>query len=277
MSDAIRVDRAGRRADVVLDRGEKRNALTLAMWRELARTFRDLDADDDLRCIVLRGSGEQDFSAGADISEFQSVRSDRAQAREYGATVESAIAAIAECRHPTVAAIRGACVGGGLELAAVCDIRIATSSSRLGAPVSRIGVTMAPAEMVALVDLVGRATLAELLLTAEALDAKRTLSLGLVNRVVYEAQFENKLARGLWSARVSSSWLTSWPGPCAGSSSLISAPTSSSWRASRETRRERIDRPSWQENRPRSCCSTAASAALRSTSNATKAEASRGD
>jgi len=194
MSDAIRVDRAGRRANVVLDRGEKRNALTLAMWRELARTFRDLDADDDLRCIVLRGSGEQDFSAGADISEFQSVRSDRAQAREYGATVESAIAAIAECRHPTVAAIRGACVGGGLELAAVCDIRIATSSSRLGAPVSRIGVTMAPAEMVALVDLVGRATLAELLLTAEVVDAKRALSLGLVNRVVSEAQFENELA-----------------------------------------------------------------------------------
>ena len=194
MSNPIRIDRAGTAAHVVLDRAEKRNALTLAMWRELARTFRELDADDDLRCVVLRGSGERDFSAGADISEFQSVRSDRTQAREYGAIVESALGAIAVCRHPTVAGIRGACVGGGLELAAVCDIRIATSSSRLGAPISRIGVTMAPAEMVGLIDLVGRATLAELLLTAEIVDADRALALGLVNRVVSDERFETEIA-----------------------------------------------------------------------------------
>jgi enoyl-CoA hydratase/carnithine racemase len=137
-----------------------------------------------VRAIVLRGRGEKAFSPGADISEFAEQRADAAQAKAYGAVMHEAMYAIAECRHPTVAQIHGICVGGGLEVALTCDIRICGASARFGVPISRLGLVMAYPEIEALIDLVGRSTALEILFEGRVFDAAEALAKRLVNRVV---------------------------------------------------------------------------------------------
>lgn len=176
-------------AVVTLNRPEKLNAIPRALWPELAATLRMLAADDGVRCVVLRGGGGN-FGAGADIAEFPAVRANAAQAREYGALMHAALRAVAECRHPTVALIEGACVGAGLELASSCDLRIAGASSRFGVPIARIGVTMAVPELEALVGVVGRAAALAILLEGRVFDSTEALRLGLVTRVVPDDQVE---------------------------------------------------------------------------------------
>ena len=128
---AILIEReeAGTCAIVRLNRPDKRNALTLAMWRDLELAFRELEADGALRCIVVRGAGGN-FAAGADLSEFPALRATAAQAGAYGQQMIAALTAIRDCRHPTVAAIEGLCVGGGLEIALMCDLRLGAADSR---------------------------------------------------------------------------------------------------------------------------------------------------
>src|SRR3970282_2561588 len=93
-----------------------------------------LSADDTLRCVVVRGAGAKAFAAGADIAEFAGERANAKQAKEYGTIIHETMQAVARCRHPTVALIQGACVGGGLEIAAMCDLRVAGQSGRFGIP-----------------------------------------------------------------------------------------------------------------------------------------------
>lgn len=190
MSDLILVHRADVLATVVLNREHKLNALTKAMWRQLGETMDALSADDTLRCIIVRGAGEKSFSPGNDIGEFASERSNRDQARAYGGIMQNTFRAFAECRHPVVAMIHGICVGGGLEIAAACDLRICGESSRFGAPIKRLGLVMALPEIQVLVNLVGRATALEVLLEGEILDAQQALAKGLVTRVVSDDQVE---------------------------------------------------------------------------------------
>ena len=131
-------------ATVTIEHAGKLNALTVAMWQDLARMMHELSADDSLRCIVLRGAGDQAFAAGADIAEFKAVRSTREQGVQYHREfVYGALKAVAECRHPVVAMIHGPCVGGGLELACQCDLRIAGESARFGVPINRLGFSIA--------------------------------------------------------------------------------------------------------------------------------------
>jgi len=165
MSGHITVNRVRTVATVLIDNADKLNALTVAMWRELAHTMRELSADDDLRCIVLRGAGDQAFAAGADIAEFASVRSTRKQGVKYhGEYVCGALHAVAECRHPVVAMIHGPCVGGGLELACQCDLRISGESGRFGVPINRLGFSIAYDELVAVLPVLGRAAALEILI-----------------------------------------------------------------------------------------------------------------
>jgi len=184
MSELIRVERDGAIAAVVLNRAEKLNALTRPMWQELGATIAQLSADETLRCIVLRGAGEKAFSPGNDISEFETVRSNKAQAREYGKVMHATAQALADCRHPLVAQIHGLCVGGGLEIAALCDLRICGQSSRFGAPIKNLGLVMAYAEMAPLVKLVGSAIALEILLEGRIFDAQEAKDKGLVTRIV---------------------------------------------------------------------------------------------
>ena len=171
-------------AHVTIANKARRNALTVALWDELKAAFERLAADEPLRCIVVRGDGNA-FCAGADMSEFEHVRSTHAQVERFHEEhVLGALTAIAECPVPVVAAIGGVCMGGGLEIAAVCDIRIASESALFGAPVGKLGFPLAFAETQAVFRLVGPAVLSELLLEGRVFDAAQALAKGLVSRVV---------------------------------------------------------------------------------------------
>lgn len=191
MSEHILVQRKDAVATVVLNRPRKLNAMTKSMWCELGETFRALSGEDELRCIVLRGAGEKSFSPGNDIGEFENERANIGQARVYGAIMAGTINALGECRHPIVASIHGICVGGGLEIACCCDIRICGASSRFGVPVNKLGLVMAPPELEGLVRLVGQAAAMEMLLEGRIFGAEEALRLGLVNRVVADEEVEN--------------------------------------------------------------------------------------
>jgi enoyl-CoA hydratase len=184
MSDVVKIERQEGIATVTLDRPDKLNALNKAMWSGVGDAFAELSSDASVRCVVLRGAGDKAFSPGADIGEFGTERSDVAKATAYGGLMHGAMGSIDACPHPTIAAIRGICVGGGLELAAMCDLRICGTSSRFGVPINRIGVVMAYPEMKALVDLVGRAAALEILFEGRVFAADEALAKGLVTRVV---------------------------------------------------------------------------------------------
>lgn len=180
----ILIERDGFIATVILNRPHKLNALTRSMWRSLGEAFETLSADDSLRCVIVRGAGERAFSPGNDISEFATERANKRQAIDYGHDMHQTAARIAACRHPVVAQIHGICVGGGLEIAALADLRICGTSSRFGAPIKNLGLVMAYDEMAPLVRLVGQSVALELLLEGRLLDAGQAREKGLVNRVV---------------------------------------------------------------------------------------------
>jgi enoyl-CoA hydratase len=184
MRELVYVERDGAIATVVLNRAEKLNALTRGMWASLGDTVERLSADDSLRCVIIRGAGEKSFSPGNDIAEFAHERSSKKQAIEYGKVMHRTADALANCRHPLIARIHGICVGGGLEIAALCDLRICGESSRFGAPIKNLGLVMAYAEMAPLVRLVGAAVALEILLEGRIFDAAEAKEKRLVTRVV---------------------------------------------------------------------------------------------
>jgi enoyl-CoA hydratase len=184
VGDFIRIEREGFIATAVLNRPEKLNALTKPMWRLLGETIDTLSADDTLRCIIVRGAGEKAFSPGNDIAEFATERANKIQAIEYGKVMHETARAFARCRHPLVAQIHGICVGGGLEIAALCDLRICGTSSRFGAPIKNLGLVMAYPEMAPLIRLAGADVALEILLEGRIFDAQEALQKRLVTRVV---------------------------------------------------------------------------------------------
>jgi enoyl-CoA hydratase/carnithine racemase len=188
--DTILVQRDGAIATVVLNRPDKLNALTRRMWVRLGEVFAQLHVDDPLRCIVIRGAGTRAFAPGNDIAEFAAERSQVEQARAYGDDMRRAIEAIGGCRHPIVAQIHGICVGGGLEIAGLADLRICGESSRFGVPINKLGLVMAYAEIGALIALVGEPIALEILLEGRIFDAREARDKGLVTRVVPDDQVE---------------------------------------------------------------------------------------
>jgi enoyl-CoA hydratase/carnithine racemase len=174
---------AGPIATVTLNRPAERNAVSLAMWRELARLFDLLGRDPAVRGIVLTGAGGN-FSVGADISEFGRVRASVAQSAEYERAVDAASAAIAATPKPVVAAIEGYCLGGGCHLSLACDFRFAAPDARLGIPAARLSIVYGVASTRRLLALVGLAAARRILYAAERLEAETALGLGLVDRVV---------------------------------------------------------------------------------------------
>jgi enoyl-CoA hydratase len=188
MSDLIQLERDGAIVTVVLNRPEKLNAMTKPMWQSLGDAIGMLSADDSVRCIVVRGAGEKSFSPGNDIAEFQTERSNKQQAIAYGRVMHATAAAFANCRHPLVAQIHGICVGGGLEIASFCDIRICGASSRFGAPIKNLGLVMAYQEMAPLVRLAGADVALEILLEGRVFDAAEAKDKRLVTRVVPDAE-----------------------------------------------------------------------------------------
>ncbi len=190
--EPVLTTRNGPVATVALNNPDRLNALNKPMWEALGAVMRELSADDSLRCVVLRGAGDKAFAAGADISEFARSRADSKQARRYGEVIDATMQAVSRCRHPVIAMIKGACVGGGLEIAAMCDLRICGASSRFGVPVKNLGLVMAYGELHGLLALVGRAVAAEILLEGRVFDAAEALQKRLVNRVVDDADVERE-------------------------------------------------------------------------------------
>jgi enoyl-CoA hydratase len=192
MSATVHVEVDTPIATVRLDGPERHNVLGVEGWTAMARAFEELSERDDVRSVAVRGTGGRAFSAGSDIGAFQTQRSAPADVRRYSEEIASAMRAVRACRHPTVAIIEGLCVGGGLEIAACCDLRVCGESSRFGAPINRLGLTMSHSELEPLVQLLGPGPVMEILLTGELINADRARTVGLVNHVWSDAAVVEK-------------------------------------------------------------------------------------
>jgi len=187
MSGAVLVERDGAISTVTLSNPGRMNALDKTMWAQLGSAIGMLGSDDAVRCIVVRGAGDKAFAAGADIAEFHAERANSKQAKQYSQQGIGWMHAIAECRHPTVALIQGACVGGGLLVASQCDLRICNESARFGVPVKNLGLTESYDELQGMMRVIGPAASLEILLEGRIWGAREAYEKGLVNRVVPDA------------------------------------------------------------------------------------------
>lgn len=194
MSDVIQLVKDGAVATVTLNRPDRMNALNLPMWRGLAEAFEAISADKSVGVVILRGAGTKAFAPGADIEEFDTLRATPAQAKEYDKVMRGALDAVRACPQPVVAAIWGPCVGGGLELACCCDIRISAKSGKFGVPINKISVVMAYPELAQIRRVAGAAAALEILLEARIMDADEALAKNLVNRVVEDDALEAEIA-----------------------------------------------------------------------------------
>ena len=185
-------------ATVTFDRPEQRNAIDYRGWQELRTIAETLGEADDVSVVVFTGAGDEAFSAGADIKDFELRRNSSAAARTYAEAFDGALDAIEAIPKPTLSLIKGVCVGGGAELAMATDIRISADNSRFGIPVARLGILVGYREMRRLVDLVGPGNASYLLLSGRLIDAAEAQRIGLVNTVVSLSEVEgyaNELAR----------------------------------------------------------------------------------
>jgi len=172
----------------------RRNAFDLAMWQKLPQLVQQLDQNSAVRLIILRGVGKSAFCSGADISEFSTVRATAAGGKAYEQANEAAFAALAHCSKPTLAAIRGFCMGGGVGLAASCDLRIAESGTEFGIPAARLGVGYPPRAMALVVAALGVQTAMDLFATARRFKAEEAQRIGFLARIFAPETFEQQLA-----------------------------------------------------------------------------------
>lgn len=169
---------------IVFNQPEKRNAVSVEMWQAMETIAADFAADDAVRVVVITGAGEKAFVSGADISQFETLRADADAQGQYDRMTAPGRAALAALDKPTIAMIRGYCIGGGLGIALGADIRIAAEDARFAIPAAKLGLAYAAAGLKRLVDLVGPAQAKEIMFTARQYDAAEALRIGLVNRVV---------------------------------------------------------------------------------------------
>ena len=182
-SDFLKTAVDGGVVTVTIDRPQRKNAMTQAMWREMARLFRAFADDDAVRAVVLRGAGG-DFCAGADIGEFETVRGSADSARLYESENSAAFAAVRDCPVPTIAAIGGICFGGGFGMAAACDIRIAAADAVFSVPAAKLGLAYPVDAMADIVHAVGPQVARHMAYSAARLDAAAALSAGFLLEVV---------------------------------------------------------------------------------------------
>ena len=195
MNDHILVDHLNSVATVTFNRPRQRNAISHEMWQSLVRIMESLDDDSSIRCVVFKGAGGEAFSAGADIKDFDEHRYDSAAAARYAIGFESALDRIENLRCPTVSAIQGFCVGGGLELAAATDIRIATPESKFGVPVARLGLTAGWDELRRMIAVAGVPAVKYLLLSGRIIDIDDAVRFGLVTAVVRDKDFDAEVEK----------------------------------------------------------------------------------
>ena len=180
----ILVKRDGHVARVVINRPNRRNALSFAAWQSLAAAFDNLGADPDVRVVVLTGAGERAFCAGNDISEFAEKRSTAAQIETYDAALSHAYQVIRDFEKPIIARVRGFAVGGGFELMQLCDLQIASAGARFAMTPARLGLGYKLDDVQLLVDRIGPRAAREMLFTGRLYDAAEAERMGFVTRVV---------------------------------------------------------------------------------------------
>lgn len=192
--DGVGLDVVGRVGIITLSSPGRHNVLTLAGWQRLADVVRGLESQQTIQVLVVRGAGGV-FSAGADIKEFPEVRLDAAGAAQYNEAIARALRALQDCPSPAIAMISGLAVGGGLELAAACDVRLADTGSRFGLPIAKLGVTLGVTETRALIRLTGPANLMHLVLSGRLVDAAHAERIGLVQEVHEPSDLPDATAR----------------------------------------------------------------------------------
>jgi enoyl-CoA hydratase len=169
---------------------ERHNAVSLEMWEAASGILADFAADKAIRVVVLAGAGGKAFVSGADISKFESERSSKEAVERYNVAVDKANTAVYEFPKPTIAMIRGYCIGGGVGLALCCDLRICSDNSKFGVPAAKLGLGYGFTGIKKLVDVVGPSFAKEIFYTARQFTAPEALAMGLVNRMLPEAELE---------------------------------------------------------------------------------------
>ena len=172
----------------------RHNALSVDMWEAVPPLLRQAQDDDRVRLVVFRGAGEKAFVSGADISQFEDMRAAREAVSRYEAMAEEALMGIHDFPKPTLACIRGWCIGGGVNVAISCDIRIAADDSVFAIPAARLGLGYRYSAMKNLVDLIGPGAAKDLFFTARRIDAQEAKALGLVSRTCPPAELDKLLA-----------------------------------------------------------------------------------
>ena len=180
---------------ITFNQPEKRNAMSVAMWSGMGAALDLFEADASVRCIVLTGAGDKAFVSGADISQFDKMRSDADAQREYSKQTAGGRLKLASFPKPVIAEIRGFCMGGGLGIAMSCDIRIAAEGSQFGIPAAKLGIAYGFDMVRHLVDLVGPAHAHMILMTGERFDAAEAARVGLINKVVAADALAGEVAK----------------------------------------------------------------------------------
>jgi len=190
LTDKLLAIKEGHIGWIVFNNPEKHNAVSMEMWQSVPMAFEAFDRDPDVRVVILKGAGEKAFVSGADISQFKERRSSPEAVKEYNAASDKAGDAIRSCPKPTIAMVRGYCIGGGAATATNCDMRIVSDDAKFGVPAGKLGLGYRYGGVKRLTDLVGPQFTAEIFFTARQFTAQEALMMGLVNRVVPVAELE---------------------------------------------------------------------------------------
>ena len=186
----LTVEKRGAVGWIVFDQPEKKNAINDAMWRGIPEAMARFDADAEVRCVAFRGAGKEAFAAGADLSEFEKVRADRAAVGQYDGLLDKVLHSIQDSRKPSVAMIYGFCMGGGLEVALACDLRYCGTSAQFAIPAAKLGLAYNIEGHKRLLETVGHARAREIMFLGRRYDAAEGLAMGLVHRVLPDAELE---------------------------------------------------------------------------------------
>ncbi|MEI8035339.1 MAG: enoyl-CoA hydratase [Betaproteobacteria bacterium] len=190
-TEKLQAHKEGGAGWITFNNPAKRNAMSYDMWLGLDIALDDFIADTNVRAIVLKGAGDKAFVSGADISEFKERRATPEAVAEYNKVSVTIAHKLLTCTKPTIAMIRGFCMGGGLGTALTCDLRICSDDSRFGVPAGKLGVGYKYSALKRLNDIVGPAYAAEIFYTARQFDAQEAKDMGLVNRVLPVSELEN--------------------------------------------------------------------------------------
>ena len=184
----LRVDKRGAVGWIVFDQPAKMNAINDAMWRAIPEAMARYDADAEVRCVAFRGEGTQAFAAGADISQFDSIRDGQAAVGEYDDLLDRVLHSIQDSRKPSVVLIHGFCMGGGLEVALACDLRYCGESAQFAIPAAKLGLAYNVEGHKRLMETVGHARAREIMFLGRRYGAQEAVAMGLVHRVLPDAE-----------------------------------------------------------------------------------------